>query len=186
MRSDEQITRTDDMYEPTKGKTPEQLVDDFADPELRFPAYLALNDLGSEAALPALKEGLENGNWEVRRWSAILMDHHADDEALHALIPLLRDPKSKVRLWAVHSISCDRCKIGENPIDIVPLLVERIEVDESIRVRRMAVAMLSEECTLDARVVPVFKRVLGEEKDRKLRFHAQRGLERCNEAGLRG
>lgn len=172
------------MYEPTKGKTPEQLVDDFAESELRFPAYLALNELGAEA-LPALKEGLKHGNWEVRRWSTILMDHCADDEALHALIPLLRDPKSKVRLWAVHSISCDRCKVGENPIDIVPLLVERIDVDESIRVRRMATAMLSEECTLDARVVPVFKRILAEEDDRKLKFHAQRGLDRCTEAGPR-
>ena len=121
----------------------------------------------------------------MRRWSAILLDQHADDEALHALVPLLRDPKSKVRLWAVHSISCDRCKVGENPIDIVPLLIERIEVDESVRVRRMATAMLGHECALDARVVPVLVRILAEEDDRKLRLDAEQGLKRYSEAGLR-
>ena len=173
------------MYEPTVGKTPEELVADFADPELRFPAYLALNDLGAEEALPALKDGLKHGNWQVRRWSAILMDHHADDDALHALIPLLRDPKSKVRLWAVHSLACDRCKVGENPIDVVPHLLERVEVDESIRVRRMAVAMLAEECSLDPRALEAFKRIVAEEDDRKLKLHAQRGIDRYTKAGLR-
>ena len=169
------------MYEPTQGKTPEELVADFADPQARFPAYLALDLLGPEA-LPALRAGLRDADWQVRRWSAILMDHHADDDALRALIPLLRDPKSKVRLWAVHSLACDRCKVGENPVDVVPHLVERIEVDESIRVRRMAVAMLAEECVLDERVTAVFRRVLDEEDDRKLRLHAERGLERAEAA----
>ena len=175
------------MSDRPMARTPTELVDDFAVSDTRFPAYLALNELGTEAlpALPALKEGLKNGNWQVRRWSAILLDHHADSEALHALVPLLRDPKSKVRLWAVHSISCDRCKGGENPIDIVPLLIERIEVDESVRVRRMATAMLGHECALDTRVVPVLERILVEEDDRKLRLHAERGLKRYSEAGLR-
>ena len=171
------------MYEPTRGKNAEQLVADFVDDALRFPAYLALNEMGA-AALPALTEGLGHANWQVRRWCAILMDHHADDDALRALIPLLRDPKAKVRLWAVHSVSCDRCKIGENPIDVVPHLIERIEVDESIRVRRMATAMLAEECSLDARSARIFQRILADESDRKLRLHAERGLSRHREAGL--
>jgi len=172
------------MYEPATGRTPEQLVEDLADAELRFPSYLALNELGA-AALPQLKAGLRHGHWEVRRWCAILMDHHADDDGLRALIPLLRDPKSKVRLWAVHSISCDRCKIGENPIDVVPHLIERIELDESIRVRRMATVMLAAQCDVDARVLPVFERILATEEDRKLRLHAQHGVDRYAEAGLR-
>ena len=90
-----------------------------------------------------------------------------------------------MRLWAVQSISCDKCMVGENPIDVVPLLIERIEVDESIRVRRMATAMLGHECGFDARVIPVLKRILVEEDDRKLRLHAERGLKRYSEAGLR-
>lgn len=173
------------MYEPTKGKTPTELVADFAHADARIGAYLALNEMGAEA-LPALKDGLRHGHWQVRRWSAMLLDHHADADALHALVPLLRDPKSKVRLWAVHSLACEACKVGENPIDAVPLLIERIEADESIRVRRHAVAMLGHQCDLDARVVPVLKRLLAEEDDRKLRLHAERGLKRYAEAGLRG
>jgi HEAT repeat protein len=165
--------------------TPEALVGSFTDSDKRIASYLALNAMGA-AALPAIKAGLKHGHWQVRRWCAILLDHLADDEALQALVPLLRDPKSQVRLWAVHSISCEGCKVGGNPIDTVPLLLERIEVDESIRVRRMAVAMLGHECTApDHRVVPVLKRVLADEEDRKLRFHAERALKRYAEAGLR-
>lgn len=158
-------------------KTPETLVEDLADPALRFPAYFALNGMGSEV-LPALEAGLRHTEWQVRRWSAALMDHHADDDALRALLPLLHDPMSKVRLWAVHSISCDRCKVGENPIDIAPLLIERLENDDSIRVRRMAAAMLAEECVSDARVIDALERVLETEQDRKLRHHVEAALTR--------
>ena len=51
------------------------------------------------------------------------------------LLSMLRDPKSQVRVWAVHSLSCESCKDGPNPIDAVPLLLERIEMDESVKVR---------------------------------------------------
>ena len=90
-----------------------------------------------------MREGLRHGHWQVRKWCAAFLDHHADPETIPELLPLLHDPKSDVRLWAVHSLSCDRCKVDENPIDFVPHLVERIERDESIRVRRMAVLMLT-------------------------------------------
>jgi len=136
--------------------SPTHLVDSFATPETRFSAYTALVELG-DGALPALREGLKHGNWQVRRGSAICLDQVADAEALADLVPLLRDPKSKVRLWAVHSLACDHCKDGvECPVDIVPLLIERIELDESIRFRRMATIMLATEHT-DARAVPVFR-----------------------------
>lgn len=85
-------------------------------------------------------------------------------------------------MWAVHSVACDRCKEDENPIDVVPLLIERIEIDESIRVRRMATTMLAYG-TPDERAVPVFQDLLENETDRKLRFHASAGLDRCREAG---
>lgn len=57
------------------------------------------------------------------------LDHYANDESFGLLKPLLRDPKMDVRLWATHSISCERCKEGECPVDFVPLLVERTEID---------------------------------------------------------
>ena len=160
-----------------------RLVDQLADSDKRWDAYEGLVALGSEA-LPAVRAGLGNGHWQVRRWCTILLDHLADPETLEHLIPLLHDPKSNVRMWAVHSLSCDRCKKDANPIDVVPLLIERIEHDESIRVRRMAVAMLGHHVAPDERVVPVFEAVLEGESDRKLRLHAEEGLSRYREAGL--
>jgi HEAT repeat protein len=135
--------------------------------------------------LPVVREGLTHANWQVRRWCALVADNFANAETLHALVPLLRDPKSQVRVWAVHSLSCESCKDGPNPIDVIPLLLERIELDESIKVRRQAVAMLAHHRTPDPRVLPVFTRIMAEEEDRKLRLHADQGLKRYAQAGLR-
>lgn len=164
------------------GSPASDLVSSFAESPGRFEAYQALVQLG-DAALPALREGLRSDDWQVRRWSAICLDQVADADALLDLVPLLRDPKSKVRLWAVHSLACDHCKEDVPcPVDVVPLLIERIETDDSIRVRRMAVIMLGTEF-LDARAVPVLKRVLRDDTDAKLRLHASEGLERLRDRG---
>jgi len=164
--------------------TSKELVAEFANADTRFPAFLSLYSRGHDA-LPAVRAGLKQANWQVRRWCALFIDNFSDAESLHALVPLLHDPKSQVRVWAVHSLSCESCKDGPNPIDAVPLLLERIELDKSIKVRRQAVAMLAHHRTPDARVLPVFHRILAEEDDRKLRLHAERGIERYAAAGLR-
>jgi HEAT repeat protein len=160
----------------------EALVDRLVEPGDRQDVFAALDALGS-AALGAVREGLRHGHWQVRQWCAIYMDHRADMGSLEHLVPLLRDPKSRVRLWAVHSLSCDRCKEGENPIDVLPYLAERIAHDESIRVRRMATVMLANRAA-DPRAVPLFRALLRDETDRKLRLHAAIGLLRCREAGF--
>lgn len=165
--------------------TAEELVDEFKNSENRMPAFLALYSRGDEV-LPAVRDGLKHANWNVRRWCALFADNFADAETLKALVPLLRDPKAKVRVWAVHSLSCDTCKDGPNPVDAIPLLLERIELDESIKVRRHATAMLAAHKSPDPRVLPVFEQILREEDDRKLRLHAEHGIKRYAELGLRG
>ena len=135
--------------------------------------------------MPVVRKGLAHENWQIRRWCALFADNFAAAETLHALVPLLRDPKRQVRVWAVHSLSCENCKDGPNPIDAIPLLLERIEQDESIKVRRQAVAMLAHHRTPDPRVLPVFTRIMAGEDDRKLRLHAAHGLKRYADAGLR-
>ena len=148
--------------------------------DARFSSYQALLALGAEA-LPAIREGLRSPNWQVRRWSAMCLDQIGDEQALSDLVPLLRDPHAGVRLWAVHSLACDHCKEGvQCPIDLVPHLAELIRADPSIRVRRMAAIMLGTELT-DQRAVPVLKEVLENERDAKLRAHAERGLLRLRE-----
>ncbi len=163
--------------------TTAELVGEFANSANRMAAFLALLARG-EAVLPGVRDGLTHADWHVRQWCALVADNFADAETLHSLVPLLRDPKSAVRVWAVHSLACESCKEGPNPIDAVPLLLERIECDESIKVRRHAVAMLAHHRTPDARVLALFKRILAAEEDRKLRLHAQRGLTRYADAGL--
>jgi hypothetical protein len=162
--------------------THEELLGEFATGENRMAAFLALCARGHQV-LPAVRQGLKHSDWHVRRWCALFVDNFADAETLYALVPLLHDPKAAVRVWAVHSLSCESCKDGPNPIDAVPLLLERIDRDASIKVRRQAVAMLAHHRTPDARALPIFKRIMAEEVDRKLRLHAAHGLKRYAEAG---
>ena len=121
---------------------PIDLVETFANSKERFEIYCELRDLGIKA-LPAIREGLNHENWHVRHWCAISLDRHCDEESLRNLVPLLNDPVSKVRLWAVHSICCEHTPYFVNPIDIIPLLIDRIQNDE--------------------RVIAVLKNVLNEE-----------------------
>lgn len=164
------------------GRAPDELVENFTKSETRFPAYMALQALGTDA-LEAIHSGLGHSNWQVRKWCAMFLDQCANEESFKLLEPLMRDPKMDVRLWATHSISCEHCKEGECPLDFVPLLVERIEIDESIRVRRMAVCMLA-EAPPDLRALPALKRIIAEEEDRKLLGHVGRELQRFKEVGL--
>jgi HEAT repeat protein len=165
--------------------TPDELVAEFANGQNRMPAFLALYSRGKEA-VPAIRAGLTHSDWNIRRWCASLADNFADAELFRALVPLLDDPKAEVRVWAVHSLSCETCKDGPNPIDAVPLLLDRIASDVSMKVRRQAASMLAHHRSPDERVLPVFKRVLAEESDRKLRLHAEQGIRRYAAAGLCG
>lgn len=158
---------------------PRELVGRLAVKEERGGAWRQLVEIGLPAR-EAVREGLRHASWEVRRWCALWLDRHADRESLEALVPLLRDPKSKVRLFALHSLACDRCKAGESPVDVVPLLIERIRQDESIRVRRHAVTMLAFQHA-HPDLEGFFQQLLDTEVDAKLRKHAGFGVLLCRE-----
>ena len=167
----------------TANPDPFDLVNSFADSQQRYASFSQLVELGSDA-LPAIRNGLKNDDWQIRRWCAICMDHVADSKSLADLLPLFHDPSSAVRLWAVHSIACDHCKDDiQCSIDVVPHLIERIKLDKSTRVRKMAVIMLGQEFC-DPRAVPIFQQILREENDRKILLHAKEGLRRLADAGL--
>jgi HEAT repeat protein len=146
------------------------LVTQLATHQERGGAWKRLNDLGP-LARDAVLEGLGHANWEVRRWCAIWFDRNPDPEALEAMKPLLRDPKSQVRIFALHTLACDRCKPGEGASDVAPLLIERIRQDESIRVRRHAVMMLAFQHA-HPDLEGFFKELLDTETDAKLHKHA--------------
>ena len=163
--------------------TAEELVAEFTNSENRMKVFRALYARGEEV-LPAIRKGFQNADWQVRRWCALFADNFADSETLHALTSLLNDPKSQVRLWAVHALSCETCKEGPTPIDAVPLLLDRIKMDKSIKVRRQAVAVLAHHRKPDSRVLPIFVDIMAKEDDHKLRLHAEQGLKRYTKAGL--
>ena len=155
---------------------PPSLVSSFAIAATRVETFFRLQALG-DAALPAVREGLKNPDWHVRHWCAIYLDRGGTAEVLPDLIPLVRDPEPQVRLWALHSLACEHCKEGECQLDVVPLLVDRLEHDSHVRVRKMAAAMLF-TTALDARVPAVLEAALARETDRKLRLHVERALTR--------
>lgn len=155
---------------------PSALVASFSEASARVTAMFRLQALGADA-LPAIREGLKHPDWHVRHWCAICLDRTGTADVLGDLVPLLRDPEMNVRLWAVHSLACDQCKPYECAIDVVPMLVERLEQDASVRVRKMAAAMLCLQ-PLDPRARPALEAALARETDPKMRLHTERALAR--------
>ena len=132
---------------------------------IRRDAVASLATLGDDAA-PAMIAALSHPDWRVRRAGAIYADHHPDAELLKRLRLTLHDPKAKVRMWAVHSLGCEPCKPGGNPIDPVPALIQSLESDRAPRVRRMAAAMLSQQG--GRRVVRALSRAQSREEDSRV------------------
>lgn len=138
-------------------------------------AYPILDQAG-QIALPAIRAGLGNSDPQIRKWCVALMDHNADQQSIEALVDCLSDAYADVRRHAVHSIGCQPCK--ENPLclDVVGLLIERIEVDPSIRVRRSAVHMLGNQ-PYQKRAIQLLERLLQTESDPKLLSNAKWALQ---------
>ena len=153
-----------------------QAVEKLADKSTFNEGWSALHDAG-QAAVAAVRDGLSHPNPRVRQFCAAFVDAHWDESALRRLILSLHDPKLKVRKAAAHSLGCDRCKGGQNPIDVLPYLEERIREDKSIKVRRMAVQTLAVQ-TPTYRIARVLRRALRDETDPKIRRFAEWGLAR--------
>jgi HEAT repeat protein len=139
-------------------------------------AYRHLDGAGRDA-LEALVAGLAHPHPDVRKWSAALLDHHADGRCLPGLVALLADPVAAVRRHALHSLGCQPCKPAPLPLDVVPLLLERARSDRSVRVRRAAVHQLGCQPP-DGRAAEALRQLAGADADAKLRRIARWGLSR--------
>jgi len=155
------------------------------DPSERWAAYGELEALPEAHAARLAIEALSHPNWYVRRAAAIYADHHPDPALLERLKLALHDPKAKVRVFAVHSLSSEPCKPGGNPVDAVPFIIRAMKQDPAPRVRRMAAIMLMLGAP-QTRVARAFRSVLQRETDPKVRQWASLGLARCEEARLAG
>ena len=139
------------------------LVAALGEPERRDAASADLLALGPRAR-EAVRAGLGDGRWQVRRWCVQWIWRFPEPGDVKVLEPLLRDPKSRVRHSALVALSNAP---ATDPSDVVSLLLERILVDQSLRVRRQAVLLLAwlhphpdlerffaelEECERDAKL----------------------------------
>jgi hypothetical protein len=114
----------------------------------------------------ALLKGVDNAHPRVRFDAAQAMDHFADERCAAPLRRLLSDPVPRVRWAALHSLSCEACKLA--PIatndDLVELVIELALNDPSIRVRRVAAYTLGGDC-YDRRAVAAIEQLLARETD---------------------
>jgi HEAT repeat protein len=143
---------------------------------------LALRDYlvesgGYPQLVDVLLKGVIHPHPRTRYLAAQAMDHFADARCATPLRELLRDPVPRVRWAALHSLSCEECKLA--PIvtngDLVELVIELALSDPSIRVRRVAAYTLGGNC-YDRRAVAALELLLEREKDV--------GLLRCARSAL--
>lgn len=122
--------------------------------------------------LDAVLAGFDHTDPDVRKWCVALMDHHATARCIEPLRRSLHDPMTPVRRHAVHSVGCQSCKDDPLDIGVVGLLIERIEQDTSIRVRRAATHMLGNQPP-DEDAREFLDDLLGRAGDEKLRRNAR-------------
>jgi HEAT repeat protein len=130
-----------------------------------------------KAAIDALLEGMKHSNSKVRATSALLLDHVADDRCIEPLLHALRqDPHEAVRRCAMHSLVCDGCKECPLHVDVVGALLESLQNDRSMSVKRRAVFYLSQQAP-DIRTRQAFDALLLSATDPILRRRAQAALD---------
>jgi len=150
------------------------LVAALADPARRAAAFAELAVRGASAG-DAVRAGLRDGRWEVRRWCAYWLRRFAEPRDFDALVPLLRDPKSRVRHGALVALAHAPALAGRS--EVVPLLLERACEDPSLRVRRQAVLLLAWE-RAHPDLAAFFQGLLERERDERLRCFARLGVGR--------
>jgi HEAT repeat protein len=167
---------TQDTRETGPGSAARELVSALAEPGRRDEAFRALLALGAPAR-EAIREGLGDGRFEVRRWCVVWLLHLAEPEDAPFLLPLLHDPKSVVRHAAVVALSQQPKLQGEG---FVPRLMERALHDDSLRVRRAATLLLG-WTHAHPDLEGFFAGLAARESDAKLQRRARLGMRRCRE-----
>ena len=143
---------------------------------LELRSYLL--EIGQHALLvEKLLEGLKHSEPRVRYNCALAMDHIADERCSEPLRALLEDAVPRVRSAALHSLSCEACKITPLPVpgDLIETLIAIANSDPSIRVRRSAVGSLAETCA-DPRVIPALQELESTDTDADIQRQLKRAL----------
>lgn len=133
----------------------------------------------THTVIDGLIEGLEHPKPRVRFNCAGALDHFADARCTEPLRRRLGDPTPRVRRAALHSLSCDACKLSPlTPVeDFIPIFIEMARYDSSVRVRRAATFTLETYCR-DARVEATLRDLAASDPDRRISEAAQVALKR--------
>jgi HEAT repeat protein len=128
----------------TATDTHDSLVHAMSSPPRLPGAYRALLGLGM-ASLPAIRQGLTHPDAVVREHCCKLLDHLLVDDAVQDLIAMVDDADARVRVAALHALSCDRCKTDSCRPDqavVLPLGIKLLHQDPDARVRAMAAELV--------------------------------------------
>ena len=137
-----------------------------------------LLETGEHASLVEnLLSGLNHPEPRVRYNCALAMDHVADDRCTEPLRALLEDAVPRVRAAALHSLSCEACKVTPLPVpgDLIQTLIAIANADPSIRVRRAAVGSLIESCA-NSRVLKALQDLEATDTDADIKRQLKRAL----------
>ena len=89
----------------------------------------------------------------------------------------LTDPVEPVRQIALHSIACERCRVGQLCVsDVVPQLVSVLSRDPSAEMRHKAIPALLELSGRDERARAAVERAAEVDEDALVRDVAERAL----------
>jgi len=124
-------------------ETPADLVERLAVRHHASEAFRALLALGP-AAMPAVQAGLVHANAGVRYHCARFLDNYLAPDGLGDLVAMLDDPAPGVRVAALHTLACDRCKEGETPDreKVLPDALRLLAADPDAHVRAMAIEVV--------------------------------------------
>ena len=114
---------------------------------VRHRSKAALRELMRQGpgATRALQRGLWDANPAVRVGCCVILDHHLDASAIPDLLANVAHEDAAVRRWALHALTCDRCKQGEcrpGEDDTIPLAMQMLTEDADYQVRTAAVHAL--------------------------------------------
>lgn len=134
------------------------------------------------AAVPALVEGLQHPDAEARYQCCRLLDQLLIPDAMQPLLKMLDDPDARVRVSALHSLSCDRCKTDVCLATDGPLLKKAIELldsDPDAHVRAMAIEAVARSSHTEPTAEPALVRSMSTDPSsvvrKKARWYAPGG-----------
>jgi hypothetical protein len=113
---------------------------------------------------------LRHPDAKVRRAALEVLDHHASDESVDVFRAALGDPVPRVRLLALHGLSCERCRVGDLCVsDVAGDLARVIGEDASPKVRHAAVETAFPLVGRDERLRAAVRRAAAEDADELVR-----------------